>query len=313
MKFTVKIRVALAVTLAIAGIGCGQAGESLNSLRFIALGDMPYQRADHKRFKELIATVNDWNPDFSIHIGDLKGGGSPCGTEIDRARPYFDLFENPLVYTPGDNDWTDCHRRSAGAFDPLERLAYLRELFFPGPESLGKTPMPLIRQSDTTAYGKMVENARWETGGVVFATVHLVGRDNNLGRDPAEFRARDEANVAWIDAAFSRAIESDARGIVLAYHADMFGFFAGKRGFVNVLAAIEAGAAAFARPVLLIHGDSHVYRLDKPLRGAKSDIRIDNVTRLQVFGSEDMRAVQITLDPKNPALFAIKPLPSKRQ
>ena len=312
MKFDRKFRAALAgaIALAAAGIGNGQAAETPNGFQFIALGDMPYYWADHKRFQELIAAINETKPEFSIHIGDLKSGGSPCGTEIDRARPYFDLFENPLVYTPGDNDWTDCHRRSAGGFDPNERLAYLREQFFPGPESLGENPMPLVRQSDTSEFAEMVENARWELGGIVFATVHLVGRDNNIGRDPEEFRARDEANVAWIEAAFARARESGSAGLVLAFHADMFGFFAGKSGFVNTLAAITSGAEAFARPVLLIHGDGHIYRVDKPLRATDTDNTLENVTRLEVFGAENVRAVQITVDPENPSLFDIKPLPA---
>ncbi len=310
MKFNGKFRAAVAgaIALAAAGIGEGGAGAPPKSFQFVALGDMPYQRADHKRFQALIAAINETKPAFSIHIGDLKGGGSPCGTEIDRARAYFDLFENPLVYTPGDNDWTDCHRRGAGGFDPRERLAYLREQFFPGPRSLGVNTMPLVRQSDTSEFMAMVENARWELGGIVFATVHLVGRDNNIGRDPEEFRARNEANVAWIEAAFARARESDSRGLVLAYHADMFGWFSGRSGFTQVLAAIASGAEAFARPVLLIHGDSHVYRLDKPLRAPDTGATLENVIRLEVFGDRNVRAVQITVDPENPSLFGFKPL-----
>ncbi|MEE8443778.1 MAG: hypothetical protein V3S44_00405, partial [Alphaproteobacteria bacterium] len=227
MKLNGKFRAALAVAIALAaaGIADGWAAKPLKSFQFVAMGDMPYSWPAHKRFQKLIAAINETKPAFSIHIGDLKSGGSPCGTEIDRARPYFDLFENPLVYTPGDNDWTDCHRASAGGFDTRERLAYLRKLFFPGPESLGKNPMPLVRQSDTSEFTEMVENARWEWGGIVFATVHLVGRDNNIGRDRQEFRARDEANVAWIEAAFARAGESGSHGLVLAFQADMFGLF----------------------------------------------------------------------------------------
>lgn len=315
MKFKWKIRAALAgvAALVAAGVGDGQAAEPPKGFQFIALGDMPYYRGDHKRFKKLIAAINQTKPAFSIHVGDLKSGGSSCDTQIDRARPYFDLFENPLVFTPGDNDWTDCHRRAAGGSDPLERLAYVRALFFPGPQSLGKNPMPLIRQSDTTEFGTMVENARWQMGGVTFATVHLVGHDNNIGRDRREFLARDKANVAWIEAAFAQAGEQDSLGLVLALHADMFGLFTDKRGFVNILAAIESGAGEFARPVLLINGDSHVYRVDKPLRGADSGQRIENVTRLQVFGARNVRAVQIAVNPENPALFDIKPLPATKK
>ncbi len=315
MKFSRTIRATLAgaAALVAAGIGNGWAAEHLESFQFVALGDMPYYRGDLKRFGILIAAINETKPAFSIHVGDLKSGGSSCGTEIDRARPYFDLFENPLVFTPGDNDWTDCHRRTAGGFDPLERLAYVREQFFPGPESLGKNPMPLIRQSDTSEFREMVENARWELGGITFATVHLVGRDNNFGRDRQEFQARDKANIAWIEAAFAQARENGSHALVLAFQADMFSLFTGKRGFIDTLAAIESGARDFARPVLLIHGDSHTYLVDKPLRGANGGDRIENVTRLQVFGARDVRAVQITVDPEIPAVFRITPLPAGKK
>ena len=43
----------------------------------------------------------------------------------------MDRFEGPLVHTPGDNEWTDCYRKKAGEFDPLERLAKVRAMFFP--------------------------------------------------------------------------------------------------------------------------------------------------------------------------------------
>ena len=38
-----------------------------------------------------------------------------------------------VVLTPGDNEWTDCHRVAAGEYQPLERLAKLREVFYPVP------------------------------------------------------------------------------------------------------------------------------------------------------------------------------------
>ena len=48
-------------------------------------------------------------------------------------RTQFDRFTDPLVYTPGDNEWTDCHRANNGGYHPLERLAFDREVFFDHP------------------------------------------------------------------------------------------------------------------------------------------------------------------------------------
>ncbi len=54
-----------------------------------------------------------------------------------------------LVYTPGDNEWTDCHRSNNGKYDPLERLAALRNGFFLFPNvTLGGRQLPLFTQAD---------------------------------------------------------------------------------------------------------------------------------------------------------------------
>src|ERR671919_2379805 len=45
----------------------------------------------------------------------------------------MESFQDALIYTPGDNEWTDCHRPAAGAYDPLERLGFLRSVFFSEP------------------------------------------------------------------------------------------------------------------------------------------------------------------------------------
>ena len=65
---------------------------------------------------------------FVVHDGDLKSGSSLCSDEV--LRDMLDVFQaskTPLVYVPGDNEWTDCHRASNGGYDPLERLDNLPE------------------------------------------------------------------------------------------------------------------------------------------------------------------------------------------
>lgn len=274
---------------------------------FTALGDMPYTLPDdYPKFERLIGAINNTPTAFSVHVGDIKSGSTPCSDEnFQKIADYFKTFKAPLIYTPGDNEWTDCHREQAGKFDPLERLAKVRQMFFPAARSQGATPMAVERQSD-----QIPENQRWTMEGVVFATLHIVGSNNGFERTPAsaaEFFGRDAADVAWIKDTFAKA--ANAPAIVFAFQADMSfnaAAYASGSGFVNVLNALADGAEAFKKPVLLIHGDSHVLVIDNPL--SKAGKVLTNVTRLMVMGESQVHAVQVMVDPADPAVFAFKPL-----
>ena len=291
---------------------------------FVALGDMPYGKPAkvYPPFKTLIGQVNALNPAFTIHIGDTKSGSTPCSDKmlLDQLA-FMNSFDAPLVYTPGDNEWTDCHRKKAGRFDPIERLAFLRKHYFShGPRSLGKAPMKIERQSDLMKeFAGYPENARFVKEGVHFVAAHVVGSNNNFEvrdrRAIAEFFARDKANVAWLNAGFDRAISTKARALVLAIHADMFkaGFFRAKKeafsgasGFKRFGDALLKKAAAFKKPVLLIYGDSHKYKITRPLPK-----KAPNVLALQVFGAKQMHAVKVTVDTKKPEVFGIEPIKNK--
>ena len=286
------------------------------AVTFAAFGDMPYCddrdpdgcRGELARLEALIGEMNALRPAFSVFLGDTKAGGERCtdAVVLDRTAAWFARVEGPLVYTPGDNEWTDCWQDRAGRFDPLERLAKLRERFFAHPLSLGGAPMPLVRQSDTDAEHRLyVENARWERGGVLFATVHVPGSDNNRPRDggdgavppgaAAEYPARNRANLAWIAETFAQA-EREGRGaVVFALQADLYYRDRCGRGTVeghlDTREALVDGARRYGRPVLLLHGDSHFHLEDRPAPGAP------NLTRLMVPGARDLRAVQVTVDP----------------
>jgi hypothetical protein len=63
----------------------------------------------------------------------------------------FEQFKNPLVYTPGDNEWTDCHKTNEGTSgDPLKELAAVRSLFFPEPGyTLGGRKKRVLTQAES--------------------------------------------------------------------------------------------------------------------------------------------------------------------
>jgi hypothetical protein len=114
-------------------------------------------------FEALLQAFNDTPHDITLHVRDIKGGGSPCSDEVfTQKRDYLNPVAGPLVYVPGDNEWTDCHRKSAGQYDPLERLAFLRQTFFVPGRSLGQTPLTIEQQAQAgPPFEMMIENARW--------------------------------------------------------------------------------------------------------------------------------------------------------
>ena len=110
-----------------------------------------------------------------LPVVDTNGRLRGIVTEGDLIRRDFDTFEDPLVYTPGDNEWTDCHRANNGAYDPLERLAHLREVFFDQPgRTLGE------KQLNVEAQAGFPENVVYHRGEVTFAAANVPGSDNGL-------------------------------------------------------------------------------------------------------------------------------------
>jgi hypothetical protein len=272
---------------------------------FGLIGDMPYGTEGELKFPHVIAGINaDRNLAFVAHDGDIKNGSSLCSDAMYLNRlDLFNSFEHPLIYIPGDNEWTDCHRANNGSYDPLERLALLRTLFFPDDQSLGERTMTLERQSATYP-----ENVRWVVHNVLFAGLHVVGSNNNLGRTPsadAEYVVRNAATTQWLHTTFARAREQNHKAVMLIIQANP-GFelpAAQRTGFDDFLAALEAETIAYQRPVVLVHGDSHYFRIDKPMLGSRSGRRVENFTRVETFGENDNHWLHVTVEPTSPNVF----------
>ena len=287
------------------------------SFNFVALGDMPYgnQNQTYLTYRSLIEAINRSQPKFSIHVGDFKSGSSLCSDrEYAEQLKHFSMFEEGVVYTPGDNDWTDCYRLNNGGYDPLERLSTLREDFFKPEFSLGKHPFRLVSQAQLQPdFEEYVENQRWVVDEVLFVTLHIVGSNNNFeSRDPGmikEFFERDAANIAWIREAFDLAQQKKYKAIVFAFQANvlfsrsMWEDFPSWSGFRNSIGqTLLPLAKDWAKPVLVIHGDGHQYHFDQPFK-IKGQV-ISNVTRLEVPGASDVRAVKVTVDLEKEKVFS---------
>ncbi len=152
--------------------------ENPHAFSFALIGDLPYNDEQQVKFENLQAELNRSHLKFIIHDGDFKGGNVLCDNEIYQHRlKSFNHFRHPLIYVFGDNEWTDCHRHSAGAYNPFERLALLRDMFanYKQPYSFGKTKLKLHRQSQS-----FPENLRWTYANVMFVGLHIPGSNNGL-------------------------------------------------------------------------------------------------------------------------------------
>jgi len=282
---------------------------------FGVFGDAPYGGSDERAYRRLLEDVSRSGLAFLIHIGDLHGGR--CADEVIEQR-YRSLssLPVPVIYTPGDNEWTDCHRRGGGGFAPLERLQRIRSIFFSHPRaSLGASPIVLESQSAYPAWAEFVENARWVRAGFVFATVHLVGSANGTepfatrsSLDDDAARRRVAAAIAWLDAAFAIARRDSLHGVVVAMHADPYIELRGPTNpYEPFLARLAEQVSTFDGVVVLLHGDSHAYRVDHPLRRAGASDTLRNFTRVETFGSPDVGWLRIVVDTAKGTVASVEP------
>lgn len=290
------------------------------------VGDMPYGTQKLDSLPLLIDLINgDPKVDLVAHLGDIKSGSnSPCTNEyIDSIRVLFDHLKDPFVYTPGDNEWTDCHvgSKNNGLYTPTERLQFVRQVFFPvAGQTLGGRKKQVLTEADDPANAQYVENTMWMESQVVFAALNIPGSNDdkaswgstlppdagNYPSQATERATRKLANLAWLDKAFAIASENNAAGVVLLFQADMWDTTASLSGFDTVVVRIGNLAAAFGKPVLLLEGDSHIFSVDYPYSTSSplhskhpSTPVADNVTRIVVEGDGNRTEyLRLTFDPK---------------
>jgi hypothetical protein len=290
-------------------------------LTMAVIGDTPYGEAQVAAFPSLVTDVND-DPKvaLTLHVGDIKNGSSLCtDAYFALIRSYVDSFEDPFVLTPGDNEWTDCHRANNGGYLPLERLAKLRSVFYPEPGvTIGGREKAVLTQADEPGFGEFVENQLWLQSRTAFGVFHVVGSNNDLqpwfgaAETPAqtvlrlaEYQARLAATLAWLDETFEVAEKHKARAVVIAMQADTW---VAANGFVEVVQRVADLAADFEKPVLLIQGDTHDYLVDKPLENGSTlhgvTTKAPNLTRVVVEGETASEWLRLKIDPRTPGIFS---------
>jgi hypothetical protein len=330
--FRAPLLAAIAVSIA---AGCSPAFAQRKAFSFGLWGDMPYAKAkDGPKIPALIADMNKSDIAFSSYDGDIKDGSSICTDDsFDDALKIFGQFKKPVVYVPGDNEWTDCHRTNNGGYDNLERLAYLRKVMFSNGGVFGAEKMRVEHQGKPG--DKFVENIRFSRDGVTFVTLNVPGSNNNkvmdekdcsnksaragaqCAADNAEYADRDAANIAWMHDAFEKAKTTKDAGVMIVLQADL-GFdipeteevdesrLPEKSGYAAFLDAVIKETSAYSGQVVLVHGDTHFYKIDKPLIDATH--LLPNFTRVQTFGSPNVHWLRVTVDVSSPNVFIFHPM-----
>lgn len=298
-------------------------------------GDLPYSTLQATvGVPNLIADMNSQKLAFTVHDGDLKSGSGECTDAVyQQALGYFSMLKAPAAFTPGDNDWTDCDR--VAGYNSLAQLDKERALFFSKPTTLGQHRLVQEVQTAEICLGikgnvPCVENRRWTFGGVTYATLNIQGSCNNLcdvAPDPAEFAARNAADILWMQQTFEEARQRHSAAVMFISQADpgWDGSDATRAplrdpmtlaetdgqadGFHDFLAALRDQVIAFRKPVAYVHGDSHYFRIDKPFQNALGQ-RLENFTRVETFGdhqengNNDVNWLKVFVDPGSREVFS---------
>ena len=284
-------------------------GHRAKPYTFAVIGDIPYGAEQVEAFPGVVDQINA-DPAVSLvnHLGDIKNGSTECSDAyFARIRSDFDRFADPLVYTPGDNEWTDCHRPNNGGYDPLERLDAVRQVFFDEPgRSLGQHSVSLVSQ-DRAGFP---ENVRYRRAGVSFGLPHIVGSNDGLApwtgketatpEQTAEVLGRTAAAVELIRDTFAAARTHRDRAVVIMTQADMFDptvadpEYADYYAFTPIVRALAEESADFRGETYLVNGDSHVFNSDRPLAGDSRwtsfygvEQPVERLRRITVDGSDN--------------------------
>ncbi|MEO7273291.1 MAG: hypothetical protein ABI211_14940 [Vicinamibacterales bacterium] len=311
-------------------------------------GDLPYSDLQALTgVPNLIADMNAQELEFTVHDGDLKGGNSTPGSQTpttcsnalyQQGLTYLNALDAPAMFTPGDNDWTDCDRPSNGGYSSLERLDYERALYFNTRFSFGRHR---LRQEVQTAIACLgvnglvpcVENRRWTVKGVTYVTLNVQGSCNNLcdtAPNATEWEIRNGANIAWLRESFDEARTRGSVAVMIITQGNPGWDQAdGTRtylrdprslaqtdgqpdGYQHYLRALREEVVAFRKPVAYVHGDSHYFRVDKPLLDELGR-RLENFTRVETFGNNaqngnnDANWLKVLVEPRSREVFAFQP------
>ncbi|MGH8807198.1 MAG: hypothetical protein ACREX0_04895 [Noviherbaspirillum sp.] len=217
----------------------------------------PPKAASDNELRDAIEASDAENLAFVVANG-IKSIDEPCTDKVyKRRKTLFQEAKNGLIVSLAASDWAEC-RTENGKSAAIGKLNRLRELFFTDEFSDGASKIPVIRQSTIAKFRGFVENARWEIGDTMFATINLPANNNHYvfdaGRN-SEFEDRLVANRDWLHRIFTYATLRKLDGIVLFCDGNPLARPAGSRrdGFAETRRQITKLAAKFPGKILIVH------------------------------------------------------------
>ncbi|MFC3034695.1 hypothetical protein ACFOEE_19505 [Pseudoalteromonas fenneropenaei] len=308
MKFTAALFISFAALLSNLSVA--------KPVQFLAYGDMPYSSVDRDLISApdgaLYKAAQITPHQFVVHVGDIKAGVQSCSDALlrDNYQVISSLSTKPFIYTPGDNDWTDCDRVTLlQTFDELERLQFVRENF--------ATQTPALANFKRQA--NQPENQSWQLDDVQFVTLHVVATNNGrrqiLQSDEktalSQVDSRDQLNFAWLD---QHLPKKGPKAAVIMMQADIYvkakhdGACTDKEqkkcdGLLAYRKQMDKLAKKRNYPILLVHGDTPAYCFSK---------RNSGLWHLNTPGDfKVLDIAQVTVEPESQQPFTVKSLLSK--
>ncbi len=281
---------------------------------------MPYGAEQLAQFPLLVRSLESQDIEWVIHVGDIKAASTPCTEDLLKTRiSDIDAIRHPVIYIPGDNEWTDCWYQTESS--PLQWLSVLRSIAYPTyGESLGESGMTVAYQSAGSESTEYPEHQSWVRYNVHFTTLHFVGSDNGLADFPGrtdehgtEVSQRIDAAVSWLNQSFDKAESTQATAMVISTHANPFPESTEPnpaydiQPFADFQETLARRAIEFGKPILLLHGDTHTFRFDRPLTLPETGERVENVFRLEVFGAPTVGWVEVNVNTNSADVFSISP------
>lgn len=308
-----------------AALACGAAvhahGQGDAPLSFAVISDALTRPADEAPVRRMLDAIGrDGNIAFIVYDGNFKGSAEPCRDSVYQSRhDLLDASRTPLVLLLGQHDWADCGLAHAGAYDPVERLDFVRQLFFIDATALGQTPLTLSRESDVARFRTFREIVRWQAQGIAFIGLNVPSPNNHYltaGGRNGEFEDRAVATTFWLEHAAESARRSDMRALVILLQGDPDFSRYEKRdrfawlrfshsnqprdGFLELKRSLVKSAELFRGPVIVIHGtdgpEPNGFHIDQPLRNDKGMV-VTNLTRVAVaFGKPQSQWLEVQSD-----------------
>jgi chitodextrinase len=259
----------LAISL---GVACLLASASPASaqgqpLTFSVIGDIPYDGKEDL-FLEYVDDHNRKSPSrLFFHVGDIKSQSEQCPEfYYQQTHDIMAQLAVPSFILPGDNEWNDCA-------DPDAAWA-LWEAWFTDFEQ-NFCGLPAVE-----AQAVRHENLAFVRDGVLFIGLNLVG-GSAPDRDAWDERLQDDAD--WVEVQFTSKAPQVRAAVVLA-HAERSG---SRDLFFD---QFDASAAAFGKPVLFIHGDTHDWAYN-------TNWGAPNVSRISIERNDPPLEVTVSLAP----------------